>query len=179
LELGDGAARLQSHRGATLIVRVGRRGYILPTAASLAVAAAVAILLIILLDDDGEAKLTRAEYIARVEAVCRDYNRRLARVPAPVAVGNPQAVAQSIDQALPLVEERAARAKGDRTAARAGEPRAAGFRSLRQGGCRAAIRTRGSGCGKPEAVGKSDGALPGRCRGGAQGRRCDRTELLT
>jgi hypothetical protein len=92
-------------------VRVGRRGYILTAAASLAVAAALAILLVIVLSDDGGAKLTRAEYIARVEAVCRDYNRRLARIPAPVAVGNPQAVAQSIAQALPLVEERAARAK--------------------------------------------------------------------
>jgi hypothetical protein len=90
---------------------VGRRGYILTVAASLAVAAALAILLIVLLGDGGDAKLTRAEYIARVEAVCRHYNRRLARIPAPVAVGNPQAVAQSIDQALPLVEERAARAK--------------------------------------------------------------------
>jgi hypothetical protein len=92
-------------------VHVGRREYILIAAASLAVAAALAILLIILLGDGGEAKLTRAEYIARVEAVCRDYNRRLARIPAPVAVGNPQALAESIDRALPLVEERAARAK--------------------------------------------------------------------
>jgi hypothetical protein len=90
---------------------VGRRAYILAAAGLLAVAAAVLILLVILLADGGEAKLTRAEYIARVDAVCRDYNRRLARIPAPVAVGNPQAVAQSIDQALPLVEERAARAK--------------------------------------------------------------------
>jgi hypothetical protein len=90
---------------------VGRREYILSAAASLAVAAAVAILLITLLRDGGEAKLTRAEYVARVDAVCRDYNRRLARIPAPVAVGNPQAVAQSIEGALPLVEERAARAK--------------------------------------------------------------------
>lgn len=92
-------------------MRVGRREYILAAAASLVVAAAVAILLIILLDDGGEGELTRAEYIARVDAVCRDYNRRLARIPAPVAVGNPQAVAQSISLALPLVEERAARAK--------------------------------------------------------------------
>jgi hypothetical protein len=91
---------------------MGRRGYILTAAASLAGAAALAILLVIFLrDDGGEEELTRAEYIARVEAVCRDYNRRLARIPAPVAVGNPQAVAQSIDRALPLVEERAARAK--------------------------------------------------------------------
>jgi hypothetical protein len=91
---------------------MGRRGYILTAAASLAGAAALAILLVIFLrDDNGEAELTRAEYIARVEAVCRDYNRRLARIPAPVAVGNPQAVAESIDQALPLVQERAARAK--------------------------------------------------------------------
>jgi hypothetical protein len=85
--------------------------YILAFAAPLAIAAAVAIPLIILLRDGGDAPLTRAEYIARVGAVCREYNRRLARVPAPIAVGNPQALAQSIDRALPLVEERAAKAK--------------------------------------------------------------------
>jgi hypothetical protein len=90
---------------------VGRREYILAAAGLLAVAAAVPILLIILLDGGDEPELTRAEYIARVEAVCRDYNRRLARISAPVAVGNPQAVAESIERALPLVEERAARAK--------------------------------------------------------------------
>jgi hypothetical protein len=90
---------------------VGRREYILAAAGLLAAAAAVTILLIVLLDDGDEPKLTRAEYLARVEAVCRDYNRRLARIPAPIAVGNPQAVAASIDQALPLVEARAAKAK--------------------------------------------------------------------
>jgi hypothetical protein len=90
---------------------VSRRAYVLTAAASLAVAAATAIVLIIVLRDDGEAELTKAEYIARVEAVCRDYNRRLARIPAPIAVGNPQAVKVSIDRALPLVEERAAKAK--------------------------------------------------------------------
>jgi hypothetical protein len=91
---------------------VGRHGYIVTAAASLAAAAALAILLVISLrDNGGEQELTRTEYIARVEAVCREYNRRLARIPAPVAIGNPQAVAASIDRALPLVEERAARAK--------------------------------------------------------------------
>jgi hypothetical protein len=102
---------LQRIAGGLIVACVGRRGYILAAAASLAVAAALVILLIIRLGNGGEAKLTRAEYIARVEAVCRDYNRRLARIPAPVAVGNPEAVARSIERALPLVEERAARAK--------------------------------------------------------------------
>jgi hypothetical protein len=90
---------------------VSRRAYVLTAAVSLAVAAMLAIVLIVLFRNGGEAKLTRADYIARVEAVCRDYNRRLARIPAPVAVGNPQAVAESIDRALPLVEERAAKAR--------------------------------------------------------------------
>jgi hypothetical protein len=90
---------------------VSHRAYVLTAAVSLAVAATLAIVLIVLLRNGGEAKLTRAEYIARVEAVCRDYNRRLARIPAPVAVGNPQAVAESIDRAMPLVEERAAKAR--------------------------------------------------------------------
>ena len=90
---------------------MSRRAFVLTAAASLAVAAGLAIVLVILLRNGGEEKLTKAEYIARVEAVCRDYNRRLARIPAPIAVGNPRAVAESIGRALPLVEERAAAAQ--------------------------------------------------------------------
>jgi hypothetical protein len=64
---------------------------------------------VIVLADNGDPGPTRDEYLAQVEAVCRPYNDRLAKIPPPTAVGNPQAVAQSIERALPLVVERAQR----------------------------------------------------------------------
>jgi hypothetical protein len=81
---------------------------ILAAAAVAIFAAAIVFAVLVVTADSGEARSpTRAEYIARVNAVCRVYNVRLAKIPAPVAVGNPQAVAQSVGQALPLVVERA------------------------------------------------------------------------
>lgn len=88
---------------------MARRDYAL-VGVFLAIAAGVAVVLIVLLRD-GESAPTRAEYIARVDAACRPYNRKLARIPAPIAVGNPDAVARSIAKALPLVEGRAAKAR--------------------------------------------------------------------
>lgn len=76
-------------------------------AAAAAVAGGIALFAVILLSDDDAKALTKAEYIARANAVCRVYNARLAKIDAPVAVGNPQAIARSISEALPLVVERA------------------------------------------------------------------------
>jgi hypothetical protein len=79
---------------------------ILAAAAAAVLAGGVAVAVVLV--TAGEAhSMTKAQYVARVNEICRVYNARLARVPAPVAVGNPQAVAQSIAAALPLVIERA------------------------------------------------------------------------
>jgi len=83
-----------------------RRSYVLGGAVAVIVAGLVAALLVLFLDGGGHAP-TRAEYISKVNAICRVYNARLSRIPAPTVLGNPQAVAQSIGQALPLVVERA------------------------------------------------------------------------
>ena len=79
---------------------------ILAAAAAATLVGGVVAGIVLLLADDAHST-TRAEYVARVNAVCRVYNAKLNRIPAPVALGNPRAVAQSIGQALPLVVERA------------------------------------------------------------------------
>jgi hypothetical protein len=79
---------------------------IVGSSAAAMIVAAVVFAVVLLTADDAHS-VTKAEYVARVNAVCRVYNVRLAKIPAPVAVGNPQAVAQSIGQALPLVVARA------------------------------------------------------------------------
>jgi len=83
---------------------------VLGAAGFLAIVGAVAAVVIVL-TDNGDSRPTRDAYLAQVEAVCRPYNDRLAKIPPPSAVGNPQAVAQSIERALPLVVERAERAQ--------------------------------------------------------------------
>jgi hypothetical protein len=82
-------------------------GRIVLVAAAVVIAAGVAIFAVVLVSDGGARPMTKAQYVARVNAICRSYNARLNRIPAPVAVGNPQAIAQSVGQALPLVVERA------------------------------------------------------------------------
>ena len=74
------------------------------------IAGAVAALVVVIASR-GDPGTTKQEYVAKVEAICRRYNARLAKIPSPLALGNPKAVAQSIEQALPLVVERAERAR--------------------------------------------------------------------
>jgi hypothetical protein len=86
----------------------------LAAAAVLAAAAGVAVALVLLLGGGSKGGLTRKQYLARVSAICCDYNRRLARIPAPIGLTDPRAVARSITRALPLVRARAAAAKAVR-----------------------------------------------------------------
>lgn len=91
---------------------MSRRRY-LAAAGLVAVAAGVAVALVLLLSG-GNGGPTRKQYVARVSAICRDYNRRLGGIQAPIGLTNPRAIANSISRALPLVEARAAAAKAVR-----------------------------------------------------------------
>jgi hypothetical protein len=88
---------------------VTRKRY-LAAAALVAVAAGAAVALVLLLGN-GKHHTTRKDYLARVSAICRDYNGRLARIPAPIGLSDPRAIARSISRALPLVQARAAAAR--------------------------------------------------------------------
>ena len=88
---------------------VTRRSQILAGAALLGVAAGAASLVLYLGGIfDGPTALTRAEYLSRIEAICKPSEAKLRRIPPPAAAGNPQALALSIGQALPLLRQRLA-----------------------------------------------------------------------
>jgi hypothetical protein len=87
------------------------RSVILLATGFLLVAGAVAAIIVLVVGGGGDSAPTRAEYIAQVNAVCAEHNAELARIPAPVAAANPDAIRQSIEQALPITEERAAEAR--------------------------------------------------------------------
>ena len=89
-----------------------RRSYALAAAALLTVAGGVAALVILVGGVFGNGKsLTRKEYLDRIQAICRTYDRKLQRIPPPANPGNAQALAQSIGQAVPLLERRLAEAR--------------------------------------------------------------------
>jgi biopolymer transport protein ExbB/TolQ len=89
-----------------------RRSYALAAAALLLVAGGVATVVILVGDGFGNSNaLTRTEYLDRIQAICRTYDRKLQRIPPPANPGNAQALAQSIGQALPLLERRLAEAR--------------------------------------------------------------------
>ena len=68
--------------------------------------AAVAGALVLVASSDSSAELTRAQYFARVAAICRVYGPRLDRIPPPDASGTGNVVA-AIRLALPLVKAQA------------------------------------------------------------------------
>ena len=54
-------------------------------------------------DRGGSRTLTRAEYLARVQRLCREADRKLAGIPPPANLSNPEVVSASIDRVLPLL----------------------------------------------------------------------------
>jgi hypothetical protein len=54
-------------------------------------------------DRGGSRTLTRAEYLVRVQRLCREADRKLAGIPPPANLSNPEVVSASIDRVLPLL----------------------------------------------------------------------------
>ena len=92
------------------MIGVTRRYYALAALAALAVAAGAAAIVVFVagVGNGGGKTLTRKEYLDRIQAICRVYDRKLQRISLPTSPGNAQALAQSIGQALPLIEARLA-----------------------------------------------------------------------
>jgi hypothetical protein len=74
------------------------------------VAGGVAAGLVLALGGGDDEKDERAAYLAEIATICRTYERRLARVPVPSAAA-PGEIVEAIGQALPLLEERAEKAR--------------------------------------------------------------------
>jgi hypothetical protein len=80
-----------------------RRSLALGAACAL-IAAAVAAAIVVAFPGRSEAAPTKAQFLARVAAICRVYGPRLDRVPPPGDIAVPGEVATSVAQALPILE---------------------------------------------------------------------------
>ncbi len=82
------------------------RGRLLLAVGAAVLAAAVAVVVVVVFTRGSERKLTRAEYVGRLDAICEEFGAKLADIPSPVGLTNPTLIAKSIENALPLVRER-------------------------------------------------------------------------
>ena len=100
---------LQGRDRDSIVKTVTRRFQLLGGAALLFVAGGTAALALYFGGVfDGPKSLTREEYLSRITAICRPFEARLAKIPPPFAAGNPQALALSIGEVLPLLKQRLA-----------------------------------------------------------------------
>jgi hypothetical protein len=81
-----------------------RRSKILLGLGCTAVAAAIAVGVVLLAGGAAAAPPTKAEYLARVAAVCRIYGPKLDKVPPPGDIGIPGEVLTSVERALPILK---------------------------------------------------------------------------
>jgi hypothetical protein len=82
-----------THRGWTL--RLG--------AACTVVAGGTAAAIVLAVGSPAEAAPTRAEYLAKVAAICRVYGPKLDRVPPPGDIAIPGEIVTSVEKALPIL----------------------------------------------------------------------------
>jgi len=87
-----------------------RRPTLVVVAAAALVVAAGTAAVVVLVGSGGIAP-TRLEYLARVEAICQTYGRRLDHIPPPTDPASPGAVFESINAALPILREQARRVR--------------------------------------------------------------------
>ena len=59
--------------------------------------------------DDGDGRLSKGEYVRAADAICAEYERRLARLPEP---RNVEELARLTEQALPIAREGVTRLRG-------------------------------------------------------------------
>jgi hypothetical protein len=95
-------------------VFIGRRSHLLVGLGALLVAGGIAAGLALGLGGTSSAALTRTEYLARIEAICQVYARKLDRIHPPADIGTPVEVAYSIGAALPILKEQNEKARAVR-----------------------------------------------------------------
>jgi hypothetical protein len=85
-----------------------RRWYLGLGAACALLAGIVAAGFVLLFSSTSRAAPTKAQYFARVAAICRVYGPKLDKVPPPTDIAIPGVVASSLGKALPILEAQAA-----------------------------------------------------------------------
>ena len=93
------------------MLRIGRPTLVVLAAATLIAAAATAAVVVVVSHGSSGSGPTRPEYLARVEAICQTYGRRLDHIPPPTDPASPGAVFESISAALPILREQARRVR--------------------------------------------------------------------
>jgi hypothetical protein len=80
-------------------------------AAALFVAACIAAVVVLVATGSNGKDPTRADYLARVAAICHAYGERLDKIPPPTDPASPGAVYDSINAALPVLREQTSRVR--------------------------------------------------------------------
>ena len=74
------------------------------------IAAITATVVVVVAETGGGA--TREEYVARVNAVCVEYGKKLDAIPPPGDLSSPGSVVESLEQAIPVLEAQADEIRG-------------------------------------------------------------------
>ena len=69
------------------------------------IAAVTAAVFVVVAETGGGA--TQAEYVARVNAICVEYGKKLDAIPPPGDLSSPGSVVESLEQAIPVLEAQA------------------------------------------------------------------------
>lgn len=80
------------------------------TAVFVLIAALTATVVVVVAETGGGA--TQEEYVARVDAICVEYGKRLDAIPPPGDLSSPGSVVESLEQAIPLLEAQADEIRG-------------------------------------------------------------------
>jgi hypothetical protein len=87
--------------------RTKRRWYLGLGAACAALAAAVAALVLVFATDSSRAAPTKAEYFARIAAICRLYGPKLDKIPPPYDITIPALITRSVRKVEPILRAEA------------------------------------------------------------------------
>ena len=87
--------------------RTNRRWYLGLGAACVALAAAVAALVLVFATGSSQAAPTKAEYFARIAAICRLYGPKLDKIPPPYDITIPALITRSVRKVEPILRAEA------------------------------------------------------------------------
>jgi hypothetical protein len=87
--------------------RTNRRWYLGLGAACAALAAAVAALVLVFATESSRAAPTKAEYFARIAAICRLYGPKLDKIPPPYDITIPALITRSVRKVEPIMRAEA------------------------------------------------------------------------
>ena len=89
------------------MARTNRRWYLGLGAACAALAAAVAALVLVFGSGSSQAAPTKAEYFARIAAICRLYGPKLDKIPPPYDITIPALITRSVRKVEPILRAEA------------------------------------------------------------------------